>query len=109
MFDWFWNSALMVTLQGWVDATRALPIDPIWWFIGLMGIALGLVAWFNQPPSTRDQKLPGTSYKGKVTPKTIEKMLVTPKRRQLRSRKQMEAEVRRAREMRRSKASRGTK
>ncbi len=96
----------MATLQGWVDATRALPIDPLWWFIGLMAVALGLVAWFNQPPTTRDQKMPGSSYHGKITPKTIDKMLVMPKRKQLRSRQQMEAELRKAREMRRSKAAR---
>lgn len=96
----------MVTLQGWVDSTRALPIDPVWAFIGLLAVALGLVAWFNQPPTTRDQKMPGENYRGGITPKTINKMLITPKRKRLRSRKEMEADLRKARAARRKAEAR---
>ncbi|MEM8657212.1 MAG: hypothetical protein AAFV27_01730 [Pseudomonadota bacterium] len=100
MFDWFWEMPVMVTLQSWVDSTRALPIDPIWTLIGFIAIGLGLVAWFSHP-TTRDHKLPGSNYRGGITPKTINKMLVTPKRKRLLSRKQMEEDLRKARAARR--------
>ena len=97
----------MVEVQSWVDTTRAIQIDPIWGIIGIISIALGAVAWFNKPATIRDRNIAGASYKGKITPKTIDKMIVTPKRKRLRSRQQMEAELRLARQMRRAKESRG--
>jgi hypothetical protein len=102
MAEGFWDLPLMVTLQGWVDASRAA-IDPLHLIAGVLIAGLLLVWWLNKPPSARDQAPPGGHYMGNISPKKLPGMLQLPERKARRkSRSEMAEAIRKAADARRA-------
>jgi len=64
----------MEKIQGWVDATRAW-VDPLYGMMAVVALGLLLVWLLNRPPTIRERKTMGGHYLGKITPKTLPKML----------------------------------
>lgn len=98
----------MVTVQGWVDASRAW-VDPIWLIAGLLVVALITVARLNRAPTERDVGTQGAHYLGNLNPKQLPGLLAGPKRKRLKSREEMEKAIRKGAERRRRAEQRGRK
>ena len=64
----------METVQEWVDATRAW-VDPLYGMMALVALGLLVVWLLNRPATIRDRRMMGGHYLGKITPKTLPKML----------------------------------
>ncbi|QHQ35900.1 hypothetical protein [Algicella marina] len=76
MLDWFWNLPLMVRLQEIVDESRAGAPEPLM-LITILLVAAFIIVWrLSTSRAERDGPMPGESYLGKITPKTIDKMTV---------------------------------
>lgn len=95
MFEWFWNWGPIAALQGVADETRQ--VDPIWLLVGVMLLVFALIWALNRPPTVRDNSSMGQSYRGKLSPKTLHKMLAPPQKKSIRSRDEIYAAVERSR------------
>ncbi len=93
--EWFWNWGPIAALQGVADETRQ--VDPVWLLVGVMLLVFALIWALNRPPTVRDNRSMGQSYRGKLSPKTLHKMLAPPERRRTRSRDELYEAVQRSR------------
>ena len=93
--EWFWNWGPIAALQGVADQTRQ--VDPIWLLVGVMGLVFLLIWALNRPPTVRDNRSMGQSYRGTLSPKTLGKMLAPPERKRSKSRDEIYAAVERSR------------
>lgn len=108
MFDWFWNLPPLRAAQSWVDTTRAWDIDPIWAIVIGLGLVFATIALMSRPPAVHERKTAYGHYLGKITPKSIARMLTAPERRKLKTRAEMQAAVERSRaRARRKRAKEG--
>ncbi len=86
MFDWFWELPLMVTLQTWVDSGREAMPGPLV-TLPIAVLALLVILWRLQSRTGGDGgQVPGYHFKGKITPKTINRMTQNNRVRPLQSR-----------------------
>ncbi len=101
MLDWLWTWPPMQTAQGWVEASRGA-VDPLWAIVICLAAVLAVMGWLAQPPdAARDRKPMGHHYRGRLTPKTLGRMLRSPRPRRARTRAEMERAVARAARARR--------
>ncbi|MSU92278.1 hypothetical protein GE300_22365 [Rhodobacteraceae bacterium 2CG4] len=98
MLDWFWNWGPIAALSGAAAQTRQ--IDPIWLLVGVMLLVFALVWALNRPPTVRENRSMGQSYRGKLSPRTLHRMLAPPQKRQVRTRDELYAAVERSRRAR---------
>jgi len=93
--EWFWNWGPIAALQGVADQTRQ--VDPIWLLVGVMLLVFALVWALNRPPTVRDNRSMGQSYRGRLSPRTLHRMLAPPERKRTKSRDEIYAAVERSR------------
>ena len=74
MFDWFWNWGPMARIQGVVDETCAGAPEPLT-LITIAVIAALVIIWrLTATRAERPPPIPGETYLGKITPKTLNRM-----------------------------------
>ncbi|MEO0915050.1 MAG: hypothetical protein AAFY59_19035 [Pseudomonadota bacterium] len=88
MIEWIWNQ--MARLQAFVDATRASAPEPLTLIIIVILAAFVIVWRLHATTAERKSPLPGESYLGKITPKTINAMTKNNRVQKPKSREDME-------------------
>ncbi|MEM1264614.1 MAG: hypothetical protein AAGI50_01210 [Pseudomonadota bacterium] len=91
MIEWMWDVAAQV--QATVDAGRAHAPSPLVTIPAAMLAAFG-VLWWLQTGSRRDGALPGHHFEGRLTPKTLTRMMVNNRVRKPKSRAEHQAALR---------------
>ena len=80
----FWNSEIMIWLQGAVDDSRTAAPDPIWLFVGVFAAGFLWIAMQPGANTEREYHLPGSHYLGKITRKFLQSEEQKAKVRELR-------------------------